>query len=88
MYDLPGGILLYVRALRKNLSMDEFYSMPTFLGGILIWVRVLCRNLTYETSSLEECYSMYDIPGGILPLCTSSVKKSYSGQDFSKESYP
>ena len=56
MYDLlPEAILLYVRVLRKNLSLEEFYSMPEFLGGILIWVRVLCRNLTYETSSLEEC---------------------------------
>ena len=56
-----GGILLYVRVLRKNLSLEE-----SLLGEIVIWVRVLCRNLTYETSSLEECYSMYDLPGGIL----------------------
>ena len=74
MYDLPGGILLYVRVLRKNLSLEEFYSMPEFLGGILIWVRVLCRNLTYETSSLEECYS-----------CTIYREESYSMYEFCKE---
>ena len=65
MYDLPGGILLYVRVLRKNLSLEEFYSMPEFLGGILIWIRVLCRNLiiigVLVMSLKSMMYSIYCI---------------------------
>ena len=52
MYDLPGGILLYVRFTGRNLTLCTSSSEESFSGGILLCALVLRRNINLGKSSL------------------------------------